>query len=72
MEVVDNAVMLLAPGAMEAPLSSARFWIFLALSLVLAGTAAFPLNRWLILRGRGHAVVQAHHGHGAGHGAPGG
>jgi hypothetical protein len=62
MEIVDNAIMLLVPGAMEAPLNSLLFWGSLAISLVLAGLAAFPLNRWLILRGGGHAVVHAHHG----------
>ena len=63
MEVVDNAVMLLVPGAMDAPLDSARFWVSLAVSLVLAGLAAYPVNRWLIARGRGHAVVHSHHHH---------
>ena len=64
MEIVDNALMLLIPGAMNAPLDSARFWGSLAFSLLLAGIAAFPVNRWLIARGRGHAVVHAHHGPG--------
>jgi hypothetical protein len=63
MEIVDNAVMLMVPGAMDAPLDSARFWVSLAASLVLAGLAAYPVNRWLIARGRGHAVVHAHHHH---------
>ena len=62
MEVVDNGIMLAVPGAMDTPLDSARFWSSLLLSLVLAGIAAFPVNRWLIARGRGHAVVGAHHG----------
>jgi hypothetical protein len=62
MEIVDNVIMLVVPGAMEAPLDSLLFWGALAGSLVLAGVAAFPLNRWLILRGRGHAVVHAVHG----------
>ena len=61
MEVVDNALMLVIPGAMNAPLSSALFWGSLALSLALAGLAAFPVNRWLISRGKGHAVVHPHH-----------
>ena len=61
MEIVDNALMLVIPGAMEAGLGSALFWVSLALSLVVAGAAAFPVNRWLIARGRGHAVVHAHH-----------
>jgi hypothetical protein len=61
MEVVDNSVMLLIPGAMEAGIEQPFFWGSMALSLLLAGAAAFPLNRWLIARGRGHAVVHEHH-----------
>jgi hypothetical protein len=61
MEVVDNAVMLAIPGAMEAGLADPLFWGSLAFALAVAGVAAFPLNRWLIARGRGHAVVHAHH-----------
>jgi hypothetical protein len=63
MEVVDNLVMLLIPGAMAATLAQPLFWGSLALSLVLAGLAAFPVNRWLIARGKGHAVVHAYHHH---------
>jgi hypothetical protein len=63
MEVVDNAVMLAVPGAMEAGLADPLFWGSLALALAIAAAAAFPVNRWLIARGRGHAVVHAHHGH---------
>ena len=63
MEVVDNAVMLLVPGAMSAGLASPLFWGSLALALVIAALFAFPVNRWLIARGKGHAVVHAHHGH---------
>lgn len=66
MEIVDNLVMLVIPGAMDAGLTEFRFWGSLALSLVLAGLAAFPVNRWLIARGQGHALVHQHHGH-AGH-----
>lgn len=66
MEVVDNAVMLIIPGAMDAGLTSGRFWVSLAIVLILAAIAAFPVNRWLIARGRGHAVVHEHHG-GRGH-----
>jgi len=62
MEIVDNLVMLAIPGAMEAPLSSGLFWGSLAFSLAVAGLAAFPVVRWLIARGKGHAVVHAHHG----------
>ncbi|MCU0896111.1 MAG: DUF4396 domain-containing protein [Burkholderiales bacterium] len=62
MEIVDNLVMVAIPGAMDAPLDAPLFWGSLAFSLAGAGVAAFPLNRWLIARGRGHAVVHAHHG----------
>jgi hypothetical protein len=61
MEIVDNAIMLVIPGAMDAGLDSPRFWGSLAAALVIAGAAAYPVNRWLIARGRGHAVVHAHH-----------
>jgi hypothetical protein len=61
MEVVDNLVMLVIPGAMESGLAQPLFWGSLALSLLLAGLAAFPVNRWLIARGRGHAVLHARH-----------
>jgi hypothetical protein len=63
MEVVDNAIMLFVPGAMDAPLDSLLFWASLAVALLIAGIAAYPVNRWLIGRGRGHAVVHGHHGH---------
>ena len=63
MEIVDNAIILLIPGAMDAGLASALFWSSLAVALLLAGLVAFPVNRWLIQRGRGHAVVHAHHAH---------
>ena len=62
MEIVDNALMLGIPGAMDAGIGSGLFWGSLALSLVVAGAAAFPVNRWLIARGRGHAVVHRYHG----------
>src|SRR5919106_1678420 len=55
MEIVDNAILLAIPGAMDAGLSDVLFWGSLAFSLVVAGVAAFPVNRWLIGRGRGHA-----------------
>jgi hypothetical protein len=61
MEIVDNAVILVVPGAMDAGLGDALFWGSLALALAVAWVAAFPVNRWLIARGRGHAVVHAHH-----------
>ncbi len=62
MEIVDNAIMLAIPGAMHAGLAHPLFWGSLAFALVLAGIAAFPVNRWLISRGRGHAVVHKFHG----------
>jgi Domain of unknown function (DUF4396) len=61
MEIVDNAIMLLIPGAMEAGLTNLLFWGSLAVALLIAGVADFPVNRWLIQRGRGHAVVHAYH-----------
>jgi len=61
MEIVDNLIMLVIPGAMDAPLDSLLFWGSLAFALAVAAVAAFPVNRWLIARGRGHAVVHAHH-----------
>ena len=63
MEIVDNAIMLLIPGAMHAGLDTALFWGSLAVALLIAGAAAFPVNRWLIARNRGHAVVHQHHEH---------
>jgi hypothetical protein len=63
MEIVDNAIMLLIPGAMEAGLDSIGFYAALTFALIIAGAAAFPINRWLISRGKGHAVVHQHHAH---------
>jgi hypothetical protein len=63
MEVVDNLIMVVIPGAMEAGLDSFLFWGSLALALALAVAAAYPVNRWLIRRGRGHAAAHAYHGH---------
>jgi Domain of unknown function (DUF4396) len=62
MEIVDNALMLVIPGAMDAGLDAPRFWGSLAIALLVAGAVAYPVNRWLIARGRGHAVVHARHG----------
>jgi Domain of unknown function (DUF4396) len=62
MEIVDNGLMLVIPGAMDAGLDAGLFWGSLALSLLIAGAAAFPVNWWLIARGQGHAVVHRHHG----------
>jgi Domain of unknown function (DUF4396) len=61
MEIVDNAIILLIPGAIDATVSDVGFWASLAVSLLIAGVAAYPANRWLIARGKGHAVVHAHH-----------
>ncbi len=62
MEIVDNAIMLVIPGAMEAGLTSVLFWGSLAFALAVAFVAALPVNRYLIARGRGHAVVHEYHG----------
>src|SRR5688500_5658343 len=61
MEVVDNGIMLVIPGAMDAGLAEPLFWLSLTFALLVAGVAAYPANRWLIARGQGHAVVHAHH-----------
>ena len=63
MEIVDNAIMLAIPGAMEAGVTNVLFWGSLTVALLIAGVVAFPVNRWLIARGKGHAVVHQHHGH---------
>ena len=63
MEIVDNAIMLLIPGAMDVGLGDIGFWAALAAALLIAGAAAYPVNRWLISRGKGHAVVHQHHAH---------
>jgi hypothetical protein len=57
MEIVDNAIMLAIPGAMDAGVGDVLFWGALSVALAIAGVAAFPANRWLITRGRGHAVL---------------
>lgn len=63
MELVDNAFILAVPGALAAGLGDALFWWSLGVSLAIAFVAAFPVNRALIARGRGRAVVHAYHGH---------
>jgi hypothetical protein len=63
MEIIDNAIMLVIPGAMDAGPTTLLFWGSMILSLGLAALAAFPIVRWLIARGRGHAVVHKYHGH---------
>ncbi|WP_374202918.1 DUF4396 domain-containing protein [Saccharothrix sp. S26] len=61
MEIIDNGVMLVVPGAMDAGLGSALFWGALAFAFAVAFVVTVPVNRWLIGRGRGHAVVHAYH-----------
>jgi hypothetical protein len=63
MEIVDNLFILIVPGAIAAELDDPLFWWSLGVALLIAGVVAFPLNRWLIKRGRGHAVMHAHHSH---------
>jgi hypothetical protein len=63
MEIVDNAFIALVPGALAAGLTDSLFWWSLGVSLGVAFLAAVPVNRWLIARGRGHAVVHELHGH---------
>ena len=63
MEIVDNAFILIVPGAIDAGLGDALFWWSLGVSLAIAFVAAFPVNRWLIARGRGHALVHELHAH---------
>ncbi len=61
MELLDNAVMVAVPGAMAAGVTSALFWGSLAFSFIVAFVFTTPLNRWMIGRGKGHAVVHAYH-----------
>ena len=61
MEIVDNAIVLSVPGAMEAGLASWLFWASLAFALAVAFVVTVPVNRWMIGRGKGHAVVHAYH-----------
>jgi hypothetical protein len=61
MEVVDNSAMVVIPGAMDAGVSGVLFWVALAASLALAFVVTTPVNRWLMGRGKGHAVVHALH-----------
>ena len=61
MEIVDNAVIVGVPGAMDAGITSALFWLALAGSLAVAFVVTLPVNRWMIGRGKGHAVVHAYH-----------
>lgn len=61
MEIVDTAIIVAYPGAMDAGLGDSLFWGTLALALVVAFWAAYPVNRWLLGRGRGHAAAHASH-----------
>lgn len=70
MEVVDNAIMLVIPGAMDAGLNSLLVWGIIAVAPLIAAAFAFPVNRWLISRGKGHAVVHGHHHRGSFHVTP--
>jgi hypothetical protein len=64
MEIVDTLIIVLIPGAIAAGLGDPLFWGSLAVALLIAGAFAFPVNRWLLARGKGHAVVhQYHHAH---------
>jgi uncharacterized membrane protein YbjE (DUF340 family) len=63
MEIVDNAFILIVPGAISAGLGDSLFWWSLGVSLIIAFVFAVPVNRWLIARGKGHAVVHAYHSH---------
>ncbi|MEA2285223.1 MAG: hypothetical protein QOJ21_1266 [Solirubrobacteraceae bacterium] len=61
MEIVDTLIIVLIPGAMTAGVGDPLFWGSLAVALLIAGAFAFPVNRWLLARGKGHAVVQRYH-----------
>jgi hypothetical protein len=61
MEIVDNLFILIVPGAISAGLGDPLFWWSLAIGLLIAGVVAYPVNRWLIARGKGHAAMHAHH-----------
>jgi Domain of unknown function (DUF4396) len=63
MEIIDNLIIVVIPGAMDAGLGSLLFWGSLAFALAVAFVAAFPVNRYLIARGKGHTVAHKHHGH---------
>jgi len=68
MEVVDNAVVVLIPGAMDSGLVNPTFWISLVIALTVAFGAAYPVNVWLLGRGKGHALTHGYHGAEAGSG----
>ena len=61
MEIVDNLFILIVPGAISAGLGDPLFWWSLAVGLLIAGVVAYPVNRWLVARGKGHAAMHAQH-----------
>jgi hypothetical protein len=61
MEIVDNLIIVVVPGAMAASLTDALFWLTLAVALAIAFVVTVPVNYWLIRRGKGHAVMHEHH-----------
>jgi Zn-dependent protease len=61
MELIDNGVIALWPAAMDAKLADAVFWFSLAVSLAIAFAVTTPVNKWIIGRGKGHAVVHRYH-----------
>ncbi|HEX4662596.1 MAG TPA: DUF4396 domain-containing protein [Candidatus Saccharimonadales bacterium] len=63
MEIMDNAVVIVIPGALNAGLNTVLFWASLAISLVVAFIITVPVNRWLIAKGKGHAVMHEYHHH---------
>jgi hypothetical protein len=63
MELIDNGVIAVWPDAMDAELADLLFWASLVISLVIAFVVTVPVNKWMIGRGKGHAVVHQHHGH---------
>ncbi len=67
MEIVDNLILVLIPGALSAGLDTPFFWGSLAVALFIAFIVTVPVNYWLIRRGKGHAVVHSHHGHSGHH-----
>ena len=62
MEVADNVVMALIPGAMDAGLVNVTFWVGMAIALTVAGFAAYPVNKYLLAHGKGHALTHEYHG----------
>lgn len=63
MEIVDNTILVLIPGALDAMLTDILFWLSLIVSLAIAFVVTVPVNHWLIVRGKGHALVHDHHDH---------